>query len=115
MIINTTPMGAPRQTNRDRWKQRPVVVRYHAYHDAIRATLPGYELGMALTIKFYIPFPASYSKKKRAELLGTYHDQKPDIDNLCKGFMDAWHTEDKHVAVLNAEKFWADTGYIEVL
>jgi Holliday junction resolvase RusA-like endonuclease len=46
---------------------------------------------------------------------GTYHDQKPDIDNLAKGFMDAFKSEDKHVAVLQCEKYWADKGALEIL
>jgi Holliday junction resolvase RusA-like endonuclease len=115
MRIDITPMGAPRQTQRDRWQKRPVIVRYHAYRDQLNLLLPGYELGMAVHLIFYIEMPKSYSKKKRDELRGTYHDQKPDIDNLAKGFMDAFKQEDKHVAILRAEKYWADKGGIEIL
>jgi Holliday junction resolvase RusA-like endonuclease len=115
MKIAVTPMGAPRQTQRDVWKKRPVIVKYHKYRDDLRDALPGYQLGMDLNLKFYLPMPKSYSKKKKLELMGTYHDQKPDIDNLAKGFMDAFKTEDKHVAVLHAEKYWSEIGYIEVL
>jgi Holliday junction resolvase RusA-like endonuclease len=59
--------------------------------------------------------PKTWSKKKQDEMRGTYHDQKPDIDNLLKGFMDAFHAEDKHVAHVEAEKYWADKGMIEIL
>jgi Holliday junction resolvase RusA-like endonuclease len=115
MIIKITPMGAPRQTQRDVWKRRPVIVRYHAYRDQLNLMLPGYELGMSVNLIFRIAMPKSYSKKKRDELRGTYHDQKPDADNLAKGFMDAFHQEDKHVAILHVEKYWADEGSIEIL
>lgn len=115
MLIKLDPVGKPRMTQRDRWKFRPAVVKYHEYCDKLRDALPGYELGMDLNIRFYIAMPKSYSKKKRAELDGTYHDQKPDIDNLAKGFMDAFKSEDKHVAVLHAEKYWAEEGAVEVL
>jgi Holliday junction resolvase RusA-like endonuclease len=70
---------------------------------------------MRLDIIFYLPMPKSWSKKKRTEMNGTYHDQKPDIDNLAKAFMDAFGSEDKHVAILHAEKYWAEKGYIELL
>lgn len=91
------------------------MVRYHAYRDHLRLALPGYSLGLSLNIRFNIAMPQSWSKKKRAEYVNTIHDQKPDIDNLAKGFMDVWGTEDKHVAVLHAEKYWAEEGSIEIL
>lgn len=115
MIIKIEPMGAPRQTQRDRWQKRPVIVRYHAYRDQLNAQLPAYDLGLSVHLIFHIAMPKSWSKKKRAECDGKLHDQKPDIDNLAKGFMDAFHAEDKHVAILHAEKYWAEEGYIEIL
>ena len=115
MMLPITPMGAPRQTQRDRWQKRPVIVRYHAYRDQLNLLLPGYELGLSVHLVFHIEVPKSYSKKRRAGLIGTLHDQKPDIDNLAKGFMDAFHSEDKHVAVLHCEKYWAETGAVEIL
>lgn len=115
MKLPVTPVGKPRMTQRDKWKQRPAVVKYRAYCDELRLLMPGYELGISLDLKFYLPMPKSWSTKKRAEMNGTYHDQKPDIDNLAKAFMDAFKSEDKHVAVLKCEKYWAEVGGIEVL
>lgn len=115
MKLDITPVGKPRMTQRDKWKVRPPVQRYRDFCDELRLQLPGYELGISLNIKFYIAMPKSWSKKKRAEMNGTYHDQKPDVDNLAKAFMDAFKSEDKHVAVLHAEKYWAEHGSIEVL
>jgi len=115
MKLDIIPMGAPRQTQRDRWAKRPVILRYHAYRDELNLKLPAFELGMSLDLRFYLPMPPSWSQKKRALMVGTYHDQKPDIDNLAKGFMDAFQVEDKHVAVLHCEKYWAETGAIEIL
>lgn len=115
MKLNITPIGKPRMTQRDKWKIRPPVQNYRNYCDELRYALPGYELGMALHLVFYLPMPPSWSKKKRAEYNGTYHDQKPDIDNLAKGFMDAFKSEDKQVAVLQCEKYWADKGALEIL
>lgn len=112
--IDVVPMGAPRMTQRDRWAKRPVILRYHAFKDELRLKLPGYEIPRALDIEFGIPMPKSWSKKKRAEKTGTWHDQKPDIDNLCKAFMDTWKDgeDDKVVYALHAIKLWSEDGYI---
>jgi Holliday junction resolvase RusA-like endonuclease len=109
-IIAVEPMGAPRLVRSDRWGKRPVVQRYHAYKDTIRAALPGYELPTVLKIEFHLPMPKSWSNKKCIELDSNYHQQKPDIDNLVKGFMDAFHTDDAHVAVIHAGKYWCSEG-----
>lgn len=114
-IITIDPMGAPRLVRSDKWGKRPVVQRYHAYKDTIRYELPSYELPPVLKIEFHIAMPPSWSKKKRAAMLGQYHQSKPDIDNLVKGFMDAFHTDDAHVAVVHAGKYWAETGSIRLV
>lgn len=111
-IININPMGAPRLVRSDKWANRPVVQRYHAYKDQINLALPNYELPEVLSIEFHIAMPASWSKKKREAMDGQYHQSKPDIDNLCKAFMDTFHTDDAHVAVIHAGKYWAETGRI---
>lgn len=110
--IAIDPMGAPRQVRSDKWAQRPVIMRYRAYKDMLNLELPGYTLPAVLSIEFHIAMPKSWSVKKRASMLGQYHQQKPDCDNLVKGFMDAWHTDDSHVAVIHAGKYWAETGKI---
>jgi Holliday junction resolvase RusA-like endonuclease len=112
--IEITPMGKPRMTRRDTWKQRDVVVRYRAFCDELSLNLPSYQLPHELALTFFIPMPASWSKRKRLAMAGAPHDQKPDIDNLCKGFMDAFKSEDKHVYALRAEKYWSETGGIEI-
>ena len=101
-------------TQRDHWKQRPAVMAYRTYCDELRLKLPGYELPVSLNVTFWLPMPASWSKKKRQEKVGTPHDQKPDIDNLAKGFMDVFKAEDKHVAALICRKYWAEEGGITI-
>ncbi len=108
-LIAIEPMGAPRMTQRDRWKGRPVVERYHAYKDTLRLALPSYALPEVLRIEFHIAIPKSYSKKKRLSLYGQYHTEKPDIDNLVKAFMDTFGS-DAHVAVVRAGKYWCAEG-----
>lgn len=108
-------MGAPRQTQRDRWKGRPVIIRYHAYRDELNLKLPGYQLGRELDIIFNLPMPASWSEKKKRSMAGRLHDQKPDLDNLIKGFTDAFHAEDKQLAIIKALKVWAYEGAIKLV
>ena len=42
------------------------------------------------------------------------HQQRPDIDNYCKGIFDALHTEDSHIADVCLSKRWAYEGGIEI-
>ena len=111
--ITIDPIGKPRQTQRDKWKQRPVVMRYRAFCDTVRAHFGGrLEDIHGITIKFYIPMADSWSNKKKGKMVGTQHRQKPDIDNLAKSFMDAILKDDSCVSQLSAEKVWASTGSI---
>ena len=63
-------------------------------------------------IDFLVPMPKSWSKKQRAEMMGRPHQQKPDIDNYLKAFMDAMAIEDQYVFDVRARKFWSDEGKI---
>ena len=65
---------------------------------------------------FFIPMPESWSKKKKEQLCGTLHEQKPDIDNLTKSLFDALCDEDSHIALIKGPltKIWADEGKIAI-
>lgn len=102
-------------TQRDRWKKRDVVVRYHAFCDALREYLPGFVVPDRVGLRFSIPMPNSWSPKKRASLAGTPHTQRPDIDNLAKAFLDALCVEDSYVTHLRLEKYWSEQGAIEIM
>ncbi|UYZ60144.1 RusA family crossover junction endodeoxyribonuclease [Hymenobacter latericus] len=117
IVIEHEPMGAPRMTKSDKWKKRDVVVRYHALKDAIRAACAthGYTLGEAVALRFEIPMPAGWSKRKKEEMRGKPHQQRPDWDNLAKGFCDAFNVEDSHVHTAHITKVWADEGRIIIL
>lgn len=114
MHIALSPVSKPRMTRRDAWAQRPAVVRYHVFCDSFRRLFP-YPLPEILVIRFFIPMPKSWSTKKREQMLGAPHQQKPDVDNLCKAVMDALSDEDSFVYVLHAEKIWSSEGGIEIL
>ena len=70
-LIPVTPMGAPRQTQRDKWAKRPVVVRYHAFRDVVRLTcnLNQYVLGEEVHNAFEYMFVFSRGKPKSVNLI----------------------------------------------
>ncbi len=112
--IKIDPVPKPRQTRADVWKKRPCVMRYRAFADELRlkCRCRNYTLGKKVNIDFKIKMPDSWTKKKKAELDGKPHQQKPDIDNLCKAAIDALLKEDEKVYELSASKRWAKEGSI---
>lgn len=108
-----TPMGAPRMTRADAWRDREVVLRYRAFKDEVRLRRVTVENGDSIT--FYLPMPPSWSKKKMMAMAGEPHQQKPDIDNILKALLDAIYAEDCHVWCLGRlEKRWGSQGMIVI-
>jgi Holliday junction resolvase RusA-like endonuclease len=112
MTYNIIPVSKPRMTQRDRWKKRPVVLKYHAYKDELR--LRGVKLPDRHHVTFILPMPASWSKKKKKSLYGKPHQQRPDADNLIKGLWDALFEEDSHIWDFRVTKIWGTEGMIKV-
>lgn len=115
MFVSIIPMGAPRQTARDRWgtNKRPVVERYHAYRDELRLKYHG-TYPERVSLIFYMPMPASWSKKKRERMVSTPHQVKPDGDNLQKAVQDALCVEDGYVWEAHVIKIWSATPGVEI-
>lgn len=110
-IYPVLPVPKPRMTQRDRWAKRPAVLRYRAFCDEVRALdcqVP--ESGAHVT--FQMPMAKSWSKKKKAEMLGKPHQQKPDVDNLAKALMDAVLDEDEGVWDIRITKVWGSDAAI---
>lgn len=109
-----TPVPKPRMTRSDKWKQRPAVLRYRAFKDECRYR--GVQLDPARSdITFWIPMPASWSRKKRAAMDGQPHAQKPDLDNLLKALGDALYGDDSVIwQIRGVRKLWAGQGAIEI-
>jgi|688.fasta_scaffold786056_2 Holliday junction resolvase RusA-like endonuclease len=105
-VFYVDPMGAPRMTQRDKWKKRDIVERYFAYRDAVRlqGNLCNYELTGVIEMEFYMPAP-KVKEKERVLYEGVPHTKKPDIDNLIKAFLDCFG-EDKTVHTIKAKKIW---------
>ena len=118
MLLKITPVAKPRQTQSDRWKQRPVVMKYRAFADELRELwgmrdIPTHDIH----IIFRLPMPISWSKKKKTEMDGEPHQVKPDKDNLEKAFWDALFRnlpeDDCMIYDARVTKLWDREGSIE--
>jgi len=98
----------------DRWKKRPATAKYWEFCDHVRAA--GVELPESgAVITFILPMPQSWSKKKREQMHGQPHQQKPDLDNLLKALADAVHKEDCRIWNYGSvSKRWGDEGLIAI-
>ena len=64
-------------------------------------------------IEFHVQMPQSWSKKKKAEMIGKPHQQRPDLDNYLKAWKDSVYEEDAIVWRVKASKLWTEeTGHI---
>jgi Holliday junction resolvase RusA-like endonuclease len=114
--IKINPVGYVRRTRADAWRKRPVVLNYYAYLDELRLKLNNFKLGNSFEITFGLPFPKSYSKKQRIELLEKPHQVKPDLDNLikavCDGLRESGEDNDSRIYNFSAKKVWSEEGFI---
>lgn len=116
-FFDLTPIAKPRQTQSDKWRQRPAVMAYRRFADELRAqaAAQAFVLPDAFwSVQFLLPMPQSWSKRKRAEHLGAAHRQKPDIDNLLKAVLDSLRPQDDSGVwdLRGLTKVWADHGAI---
>ncbi len=111
--LPVAPVAKPRMTRSDTWKKRPATTRYWAFKDAINLEMNRQDFVMPDKpfIIFNLPMPPGWSKKKKLTMSGTYHRQKPDIDNLIKSW-DSWIKDDSYIACVFAVKLWAVEGSI---
>ena len=67
---------------------------------------------ISLEVVFYMPIPASLSKKKQSELIGKHHIKKPDADNLLKTVKDAlegtFYKNDSQICDIQMKKIYSD-------
>ena len=102
-------------TQRDKWAKRPCVVAYYEYKDFLLLLGRNWELPNEFRVVFGVPFPRSYSKSRRAKLLGQPHQTKPDVDNYLKGLMDAFKHSDSDVWHVDVKKIWtAGDGFVSI-
>ena len=108
------PEPKPRMTQRDKWAKRPAVVRYHAFCDGLRLLWGSRVVPDSLHLVFVIEMPKSWSEKKKLMMEGQPHQQRPDIDNYIKAFLDALCEDDSYVYAVRAEKYWGREASISV-
>lgn len=108
------PMGKPRMVRSDKWSDRECVVRYWAFKDDLvrKARLYRYKVPGRLHLEFILSMPESWSEKKKKRMDGKPHEQKPDIDNLEKAFLDCLCENDSYVWSVNKTKRWGRKGKI---
>ena len=101
-------------TQRDKWSHRPIIDRYWAFKDqlVLLAKQQNFILGDRYGVTFFIPMPDSWSKKKKEDMIGKPHQNKPDLDNICKACQDCLKTNDATVYEIEASKLWWDEGKI---
>lgn len=110
---NITGMGKPRMLRHRRRNAPPAVERYWQFKELCqlkRVSVP--ESGYHLI--FVLPMPKRWSEKKKAEMNGTRHQQKPDKDNLEKALLDAIYDDDSKVWDGRVSKVWGYEGKIIV-
>lgn len=111
--IPVAPVAKPRMTRSDKWKKRPAVVKYFNFKDDLRSQVKG-SLDPKFSVIFFIPMPKSWSEKKRVAMFRLPHQQRPDIDNFLKSWMDAMCEDDSYIYDVRAQKYWAYEGSIEL-
>ena len=117
MSINIQPVAKPRMTRSDRWKKRPVVLKYWQFKDALKekAEQKNWNLSKDITIYFSIAMPKSWSKKKKKQMNKQPHKLKPDIDNLIKSVLDSLAEDDSYVYSVKAVKSWSEKGNVWII
>ena len=103
--------GKPRQTQSDKWRQRPCVMAYRRWADEARrcakGSIPRAETVELLVVLAYYQPPASWSKKKKTKAMGRKKRSKPDGDNALKACCDAlWPDDDAALGDLFVQRFF---------
>ncbi len=113
-IYDIDPSTKPRMTQRDKWKQRPCVMKYNTFKDMLRllgVTVPdsGYH------VLFVMPMPPSWKDKEKDKMRFTGFQNTPDKDNLEKALLDSLFKNDAHIWDGRASKVWGDSGKIIII
>ena len=117
LTFAVAPVSKPRMTQSDKWNKRPCTSRYWAYKDVLRLIAKRNNFVMPESgyhLVFYIPMPKSWAKIKKAQMSEMPHQQKPDIDNLHKAFLDALLADDSKVWDGQVTKYWSHFGRVSI-
>ena len=119
LVFDIKPVPKPRETQRDKWNPRTCVKRFRCFRDEViikAVNKAKYVQPVANSrIIFVVPMPKSWTKKKKAEMEGTGHQQRPDVDNFLKAWLDSVCKEgDEHIYDVRPTKIWGRSGRIVV-
>jgi Holliday junction resolvase RusA-like endonuclease len=120
--IDIKPCAKPRATQRDKWNPSDATKRYRVFADELRlkAKVAKLKPSGAMCVDFFFSMPKSWSKKKKGEMLGKPHQQRPDLDNLIKAVKDALYNgnlfepDDSTIWNVVARKYWYDEDQIVI-
>lgn len=101
------------------YKRKMQLEKYNKYKDELRieATRIGFEMPVCnVWIKFFMPMPKSWSKKKRIQMNFEPKQSMPDLSNLIKAFEDSLLKQDNIIWDYRISKHWYDSvkGFIEI-
>ena len=121
-IIDATPVakGRPRFSSRGGFVKTYTPAKTSEWEDVVReearkamGSSEPIDGPVALSLRFYLPIPASWSKKRTeaANLGHEHHIKKPDVDNFAKAVMDACNgvlfVDDSQVINLHVSKHYS--------
>ena len=113
MEYHIIPIAKPRMTRRDKWLSPPrnCVRKYWNFRDQCHLKKV-ILLCSGAHVVFILPMPQSWSKKKKLEMDGSKHEDKPDLDNLLKALGDALYDNDSCIWDVRITKRWGREGKI---
>lgn len=113
-VFDIAPSPYVRQSQADKWRKRPSVLKYRAFRDEVALRIKELPEDF-FHVVFLIQVPASWSEKKKRDHIGRPHLGKPDKDNLEKGLLDAIYRgrDDAHVWNTASTKLWS--GYPAII
>ena len=116
IILAISPMAAPRLNRKSRFhpKKCGLWQRYLQWKQEVAwlAQQAGWQPTDDLSVRFILPMPKSWSKKKQQKMDGQPHQQRPDRNNLTKALEDALYEDDCQVWRSIEEKRWGKYGQI---
>ena len=110
------PSPRPRATTRGGFATVYMPKEYMKHKLWIQSLLPPLHLKgpILVSMEYYFEMPKSWSKKKKSKMLGYWHSQKPDTDNLDKTVLDAMsklvYQDDGQRSTGRVLKEWATVG-----
>ena len=111
-------MPKPRMTRRDKWastrtKQASKYFKWKTDFAFLCKEKNFNPTTSMPNIVFEFAIPKSYSKARKAYLLGKEHDVKPDIDNCLKSILDSICPKDQKISrVGTMKKVWGEKSRI---